>query len=97
MSIWREILRPRTARNQEGNNIASVGVEDRESVSSIIGVMYSESQVDTAGAEIDSMVTVSSSVGRPHENGSRVSDIDSAETRPLRRRRLEERGSWDDL
>lgn len=80
MSIWRG----RTARNQERNNVASV--EDRDSVSSILGVMNSESQADTA-AEIDSMVTVSSSVGRPHENGSRVSDVDSADYHPLRRRR----------
>ncbi|WZZ40422.1 hypothetical protein YC2023_036681 [Brassica napus] len=86
MSIWREMLRGRTARNQERNNVASV--EDRESVSSILGVMNSESQADTA-AEIDSMLTVSSSsVGRPHENGSRVSDVDSADSHPLRRRRL---------
>ncbi|CAN6978692.1 unnamed protein product [Brassica oleracea var. botrytis] len=83
MSIWREILRRRTARNQERNNVASV--EDRESVSSILGVMNSESQADTA-AEIDSMVTVSSSsVGRPHENGSRVSDVDIALAEWLRR------------
>lgn len=70
-------------------NVPSVGAEDRDSFSSIIGVMNSESQVDTA-AEIDSMVTVStsSSVRRPHENGSRVSDVDSADSRPLRRRRL---------
>ncbi|KAG2290319.1 hypothetical protein Bca52824_049923 [Brassica carinata] len=71
-------------------NVPSVGGEDRDSFSSIIGVMNSESQVDTA-AEIDSMVTVStsSSVRRPHENnGSRVSDVDSADSRPLRRRRL---------
>ncbi|CAN7007774.1 unnamed protein product [Brassica rapa subsp. trilocularis] len=79
MSIWRG----RTARNQERNNVASV--EDRDSVSSILGVMNSESQADTA-AEIDSMVTVSnSSVGRPHENGSRVSDVDIALAEWLRR------------
>ncbi|CAH8390227.1 unnamed protein product [Eruca vesicaria subsp. sativa] len=70
-------------------NVPSVGAEDRDSFSSIIGVMNSESQVDTA-AETDSTVTVStsSSVRRPHENGSRVSDVDSADSRPLRRRRL---------
>ncbi|KAJ0258339.1 RING-type domain-containing protein [Hirschfeldia incana] len=70
-------------------NAPGVGAEDRDSFSSIMGVMNSESQVDTA-AEIDSMVTVStsSSVRRPHENGSRVSDVDSADSRPLRRRRL---------
>lgn len=76
---------------EEQLNVPSVvvGAEDRDSVSSVIGVMNSESQVDTA-AEIDSMVTVStsSSVRRPHENGSRVSDVDSADSRPLRRRRL---------
>ncbi|CAF2123674.1 unnamed protein product, partial [Brassica napus] len=82
MSIWREMLRGRTARNQERNNVASV--EDRDSVSSILGVMNSESQADTA-AEIDSMVTVSSSVGRPHENGSRVSDVDIVLAEWLRR------------
>ncbi|KAF2568087.1 hypothetical protein F2Q68_00023800 [Brassica cretica] len=76
--------------DEQLNNVPSVGGEDRDSFSSIIGVMNSESQVDTA-AEIDSMVTVStsSSVRRPHENnGSRVSDVDSADSRPLRRRRL---------
>ncbi|CAA7057109.1 unnamed protein product [Microthlaspi erraticum] len=77
-------------RNQEQNQgVAGVGVvEDRDSFSSIVGVMNSENQVDTA-AEIDSMLTVStsSSVRRPHENSSRVSDVDSADSRPLRRRR----------
>uniref|UniRef100_A0A1J3GJ20 E3 ubiquitin-protein ligase RMA n=1 Tax=Noccaea caerulescens TaxID=107243 RepID=A0A1J3GJ20_NOCCA len=76
-------------RNQEQNqSVANVGVEDRDSFSSIVGVMNSENQVDTA-AEIDSMLTVStsSSVRRPHENSSRVSDVDSADSRPLRRRR----------
>lgn len=73
--------------SQEQNNIAPVGIEDRDSFSSIVGVINSESQVDTA-VEIDSMLTVStsSSVRRP-ENGPRVSDVDSADSRPLRRRR----------
>ncbi|CAH2058425.1 unnamed protein product [Thlaspi arvense] len=73
---------------EQSNNPPAVGVEDRDSFSSIAGVMNSESQVDTA-AEIDSMLTAStsSSVRRPHENGSRVSDVDSADSRPLRRRR----------
>ncbi|CAL9236560.1 unnamed protein product [Arabidopsis halleri] len=74
-------------RNQEQNNNPSVGVEDRDSFSSIVGVINSESQVDTA-AEIDSMLTVSTSSSvRRHENSSRVSDVDSADSRPLRRRR----------
>ncbi|XP_010506008.1 PREDICTED: uncharacterized protein LOC104782700 [Camelina sativa] len=75
-------------RNQEQSiNNPVGGVEDRDSFSSIIGVMNSESQVDTA-AEIDSMVSVSTSSSvRRHENSSRVSDVDSAESRPLRRRR----------
>ncbi|VVB03071.1 unnamed protein product [Arabis nemorensis] len=74
--------------SQEQNNIAPVGVEDRDSFSSIVGVINSESQVDTA-VDIDSMLTVSSSssVRRP-EYGPRVSDVDSADSRPLRRRRL---------
>ncbi|CAN8286902.1 unnamed protein product [Cochlearia groenlandica] len=79
-----------SGRDQEQNNTPTVGVEDRDSFSSVIGVINSESQVDAA-AEIESMLTVStsSSVRRPpHENGSRVSDVDSAESRPLRRRRL---------
>ncbi|KAG2332253.1 hypothetical protein Bca52824_003433 [Brassica carinata] len=47
MSILREILMKNIpGRNQERNNVASVGVEDRDSVSSIIGVMNSESQID---------------------------------------------------
>ncbi|EOA26369.1 hypothetical protein CARUB_v10023286mg [Capsella rubella] len=74
-------------RNQEQNINTPVGTEDRDSFSSIAGVMNSESQVDTA-AEIDSMVTVSTSSSvRRHENGTRVSDVDSADSRPLRRRR----------
>ncbi|XP_010508626.1 PREDICTED: uncharacterized protein LOC104785173 [Camelina sativa] len=72
-------------RIQERNTVG--GVEDRDSFSSIIGVMNSESQVDTA-AEIESMMSVSTSSSvRRHENSSRVSDVDSAESRPLRRRR----------
>lgn len=74
-------------RNQEQNINPLVGVEDRDSFSSIVGVINSESQVDNA-AEIDSMLTVSTSSSvRRHENGSRVSDVDSADSPPLRRRR----------
>jgi E3 ubiquitin-protein ligase RNF5 len=74
-------------RNQEQNSSPPVGVEDRDSFSSIVGVINSESQVETA-AEINSMLTVSTSSSvRRHENSSRVSDVDSADSRPLRRRR----------
>ena len=63
-------------------------VDDRNSFSSIAAVMNSESQVDTA-VEIDSMVTLStSSSRRRNENGSRASDVDSADSRPPRRRRF---------
>ncbi|KAG2325553.1 hypothetical protein Bca4012_040068 [Brassica carinata] len=67
---------------------APVVVDDRDSFSSIAAVINSESQVDTA-VEIDSTVTLStSSSRRRNENGSRVSDVDSADSRPPRRRRF---------
>ncbi|CAH8384621.1 unnamed protein product [Eruca vesicaria subsp. sativa] len=74
--------------HQELNHHAPVVVDDRDSFSSIAAVINSESQVDTA-VEIDSMVTLStSSSRRRNENGSRVSDVDSADSRPPRRRRF---------
>ncbi|KAL0714710.1 hypothetical protein Bca4012_021689 [Brassica carinata] len=70
------------------NHHSPVVVDDRDSFSSIAAVINSESQVDTA-VEIDSMVTLStSSSRRRNENGSRVSDVDSADSRPSRRRRF---------
>ncbi|RID65029.1 LOW QUALITY PROTEIN: hypothetical protein BRARA_D00255 [Brassica rapa] len=74
--------------HQELHHHFPVVVDDRDSFSSIAAVMNSESQVDTA-VEIDSMVTLStSSSRRRNENGSRASDVDSADSRPPRRRRF---------
>ncbi|KAK4801480.1 hypothetical protein SAY86_021967 [Trapa natans] len=56
--------------------------DDRDSFSSIAAVINSESQVDTA-MEIDSLVSLSTSSSR-----SRVSDLDSGDSRAPRRRRL---------
>ncbi|CAH8362131.1 unnamed protein product [Eruca vesicaria subsp. sativa] len=78
----------RNHTHQELNHHSPVVVDDRDSFSSIAAVINSESQVDTA-VEIDSMVTLSTSFSRRrNENGSRVSDVDSADSRPLRRRRF---------
>lgn len=65
-------------------------MEDRDSVSSIAAVIQSESlTVDTA-AEIDSRVVLSTSSSRRRsESSSRVSDVDSGDSRAPRRRRLQ--------
>ena len=60
-------------------------VDDRDSFSSVAAV--TESQVDSA-AEIDSMVSLSTSSSRRRNDTSRVSDVDSGDSRALRRRRL---------
>ena len=62
-------------------------VDDRDSFSSIGAVINSESQVDTA-VEIDSMVSLSTSSSRRRSDASRVSDVDSGDSRAPRRRRL---------
>ncbi|XP_057720711.1 uncharacterized protein LOC130935148 [Arachis stenosperma] len=62
-------------------------VDDRDSFSSIGAVINSESQVDTA-VEIDSMVSLSTSSSRRRNDASRVSDVDSGDSRAPRRRRL---------
>ncbi|MCI11354.1 RING finger protein, partial [Trifolium medium] len=67
-------------RNQEQ---PPSSVDDRDSFSSIAAVINSESQVDTA-VEIDSMVTSS----RRRTDASRLSDVDSGDSRAPRRRRL---------
>ncbi|XP_027188473.1 uncharacterized protein [Cicer arietinum] len=67
-------------RNQEQ---PPPSVDDRDSFSSIAAVINSESQVDTA-VEIDSMVTSS----RRRSDASRLSDVDSGDSRAPRRRRL---------
>ncbi|KAJ4830527.1 hypothetical protein Tsubulata_029602 [Turnera subulata] len=71
-----------TGRSQE----QSQPVDDRDSFSSIAAVINSESQVDTA-VEIDSMVSLSTS-SRRRNDASRVSDVDSGDSRAPRRRRL---------
>ncbi|PRQ44449.1 putative aminoacyltransferase, E1 ubiquitin-activating enzyme [Rosa chinensis] len=62
-------------------------VDDRDSFSSIQAVINSESQMDTA-VEIDSMVSLSTSSSRRRNEASRVSDMDSGDSRAPRRRRL---------
>ncbi|XP_044508814.1 ORC ubiquitin ligase 1 [Mangifera indica] len=71
-------------RNQEQ---PSPPVDDRDSFSSSAAVIYSESQMDTA-VEIDSMVSLSTSSSRRRSDNSRVSDVDSWDSRAPRRRRL---------
>ncbi|OIW17398.1 hypothetical protein TanjilG_22510 [Lupinus angustifolius] len=61
--------------------------DDRDSFSSIGAVINSESQVDSA-VEIDSMVSLSTSSSRRRIDASRVSDVDSGDSRAPRRRRL---------
>ncbi|KAE9615846.1 putative aminoacyltransferase, E1 ubiquitin-activating enzyme [Lupinus albus] len=70
-------------RNQEQPH----PVDDRDSFSSIGAVINSESQVDSA-VEIDSMVSLSTSSSGRRNDASRVSDVDSGDSRPPRRRRL---------
>ncbi|KAM2673322.1 uncharacterized protein LOC126599581 [Malus sylvestris] len=71
--------------NQEQQQPAPV--DDRDSFSSIAAVINSESQLDTA-VEIDSMVSLSTSSSRRRNDSSRVSDMDSGDSRAHRRRRL---------
>ncbi|KAI3782469.1 hypothetical protein L2E82_12516 [Cichorium intybus] len=62
---------------------------DRDSVSSIAAVIQSESQTVDTAAEIDSRVVLSTlSSRRRSESSSRVSDVDSGDSRAPRRRRL---------
>lgn len=62
-------------------------MEDRDSVSSIAAIIQSESQTVDTAVEIDSRVSVSTSSSRRTES-SRVSDVDSGDSRAPRRRRL---------
>jgi len=73
-------------RNQEQQQ-PPPPVDDRDSFSSIGAVINSESQVDTA-VEIDSMVSLSTSSSRRRNDASRLSDVDSGDSRAPRRRRL---------
>ncbi|KAE9445605.1 hypothetical protein C3L33_22502, partial [Rhododendron williamsianum] len=72
----------------ERNEEQPLGVDDRDSVSSIAAVIHSESQTVDTAVEIDSRVSVSTSSSRRRNDASRVSDVDSGDSRPHRRRRL---------
>ncbi|KAJ6746124.1 hypothetical protein OIU74_028726 [Salix koriyanagi] len=61
-------------------------VDDRDSFSSIAAVINSENQMDTA-VEIDSTGSLSTS-SRRRNDASRISDVDSGDSRAPRRRRL---------
>ncbi|MCD9645016.1 hypothetical protein HAX54_033658 [Datura stramonium] len=71
-------------RNQE----QPLPVDDRDSVSSIAAVIHSESQTVDTAAEIDSRVSLSTSSSRRRNDASRISDVDSGDSRAPRRRRL---------
>lgn len=62
--------------------------DDRDSVSSIAAVIHSESQTVDNAIEIDSTVSLSTSSSRRRNDASRVSDVDSGDSRAPRRRRL---------
>ncbi|CAO2822131.1 unnamed protein product [Amaranthus hypochondriacus] len=62
--------------------------DDRDSFSSIGAVIHGESQTLDTAVEIDSMVSLSTSSSRRRNEPSRTSDVDSGDSRALRRRRL---------
>ncbi|XP_043692696.1 uncharacterized protein LOC122643119 [Telopea speciosissima] len=70
------------------NNTHNPTVEDRDSVSSIAAVIQSESQTLDNTAEIESMMSLSSSSSRRRADASRASHMDSGISRATRRRRL---------
>lgn len=72
-------------RNQEQQNLP---VDDRDSVSSIAAVIHSESQTVDTAVEIDSTVALSTLSSRRRNDSSRISDVDSGDSRAPRRRRL---------
>ncbi|CAH9063088.1 unnamed protein product [Cuscuta europaea] len=85
--ILNRFLTSRGRREQQNPHM--MGVDDRDSGSSIAAVIHSESQTVDNAIEIDSTVSLStSSSRRRNDNASRVSDVDSGDSRPLRRRRL---------
>lgn len=63
-------------------------VDDRDSVSSIAAVIHSESQTVDTAVEIDSTVALSTLSSRRRNESSRISDVDSGDSRAPRRRRL---------
>ncbi|KAI3471524.1 hypothetical protein Pfo_028174 [Paulownia fortunei] len=62
--------------------------DDRDSVSSIAAAIHSESQTVDNAVEINSRVALSTSSSRRRNDASRISDVDSGDSRALRRRRL---------
>lgn len=76
---------PTPGRSQE----QPLPVDDRDSFSSIAAVIHGESQTVDTAIEIDSMVSLSTSSSRRRNDASRVSDVDSGDSRPPRRRRLD--------
>ncbi|KAK9671622.1 hypothetical protein RND81_12G043000 [Saponaria officinalis] len=72
-------------RSQE---IQPSSVEDRDSFSSIAASIHGESQTMDTAVEIDSLVSLSTSSSRRRHDPSRSSDMDSGDSRALRRRRL---------
>lgn len=71
-------------RNQE----QPLPVDDRDSISSIAAVIHSESQTVDTAVEIDSTVSLSTSSSRRRNDASRISDVDSEDSRAPRRRRF---------
>ncbi|KAL6585309.1 hypothetical protein OROMI_004598 [Orobanche minor] len=65
-----------------------VPVDDRDSISSIAAVIHSESQTVDTAVESDSTVSHSTSSSRRRHEASRVSDVDSGDSRAPRMRRL---------
>ncbi|CAI0402778.1 unnamed protein product [Linum tenue] len=89
-SLINRLMTFRGARAEQSsipNPSEEQAVDDRDSFSSIAAVINSESQMDTA-AEIDSMVSLSTSSSRRRNDSSRASDVDSGDSRAPRRRRL---------
>lgn len=75
----------RTGRNPEPHHVT---VDDRDSMSSIAAVIHSESQTVDTAVEIDSTVALSTLSSRRRNDSSRISDVDSGDSRAPRRRRL---------
>lgn len=74
--------------NVERNQEQPPPVDDRDSMSSIAAAIHSESQTVDNAVEIDSTVALSTSSSRRRNDASRVSDVDSGDSRAHRRRRL---------
>ncbi|KAM0005157.1 putative transcription factor C2H2 family [Helianthus debilis subsp. tardiflorus] len=79
---------PTLVETFHGRQEPAPSMEDRDSVSSIAAVIQSESQTVDTAVEIDSRVSLSTSSSRRRSESSRVSDVDSGDSRATRRRRL---------